>query len=166
LLNKLYLGNLEGTPKDIHAMKCFSFAVALAFAFAISVRAAAPPGWTNNYAKAVETAKAENKNLLLDFTGSDWCGYCKLLDKQVFSTPQFKEWAKNYVLVQVDFPHAPLAAHLKAQNDDLKAKYPVTGYPTIVIMDASGAVLARKVGYQPGSGPAAYIDELDAALKK
>jgi len=145
-------------------MKSPFFAIALAFA--ISARAAVPPGWTNDYAKAVETAKAENKNLLLDFTGSDWCGFCKLLDKEVFSTPAFKDWAKNFVLVQVDFPRAPLSPRLKAQNNDLKAKYPVGGYPTIVIMDPSGTVLAKKVGYQPGSGPAAYVGELDAALKK
>jgi thioredoxin-related protein len=147
-------------------MKSSLLSVAFVLAFAISSRAAAPPGWTNDYPKAVETAKTENKNLLLDFTGSDWCGYCKLLDKEVFSTPQFKDWAKNFVLVQVDFPRAPLSPRLKTQNADLKAKYPFNGYPTIVIMDASGNVLARKVGYSPGSGPAAYISELDAALKK
>jgi thioredoxin-related protein len=147
-------------------MKSSLFSIALVFAFAVSARAEVPAGWTNDYAKAVETAKAENKKLLLDFTGSDWCGFCKLLDKEVFSTPQFKDWAKNFVLVQVDFPRAPLSPQLQAQNNDLKSKYPVTGYPTIVIMDASGNVLARQVGYHPGSGPAAYVGELDAALKK
>jgi thioredoxin-related protein len=147
-------------------MKSFLFSIALIFGFAVSASAAVPPGWTNDYAKAVEKAKTENKSLLLDFTGSDWCGYCKLLDKEVFSTSQFRDWAKNYVLVQVDFPRAPLSPRLKTQNADLKAKYPLSGYPTIVIMDASGNVLARKTGYSPGSGPAAYIGDLDAALKK
>ncbi len=83
--------------------------------------AANPPGWTEDYAKAVEKAKTEKKNLLLDFTGSDWCGYCKALDKEVFATPQFKNWAKdNVVLVKVDFPHSTLRKALpkvKKQNE-------------------------------------------------
>src|SRR5580704_14464058 len=93
-------------------MKSLLSVVLLVCALPVWVRAEAPKGWTDNYAQAVETAKAEKKYLLLDFTGSDWCGFCKLLDKEVFSTPQFRDWAKKYVvLVQVDFPHStPLSA--------------------------------------------------------
>jgi len=155
-------------PKKLLPMKTSLLALSLVFAFAVSARAELPAGWTDNYAKALETAKAENKNLLLDFTGSDWCGFCKLLDKEVFSTPHFKNWAKkNVVLVQVDFPRStPLSPELQAQNNELKNKYPLGGYPTIVILDNSGNVLTKKVGYHPGSGPMAYVKELEAGLKK
>lgn len=143
------------------------FALAL-LAIALPAHAAPPPGWTDDYAKAVEKAKAENKNLLLDFTGSDWCGFCMSLDKEVFSTAKFKEWAKqNVVLVQVDFPHrTKLSQKLQTQNDELKGKYPFRGYPTIVVLDAAGTELGRKVGYHPGSGPETYISELESAMKK
>jgi protein disulfide-isomerase len=127
-----------------------------------SAHAAPPPGWTDDYAKAVEKAKAEKKNVLLDFTGSDWCGYCMALDKEVFSTAHFKTWAKqNVVLVQVDFPHnKKLSAKVKAQNDELKAKYGSGGYPTILITDPDGKVITKKTGYKPGSGPKAYVEAL------
>jgi thioredoxin-related protein len=150
-------------------MKHLSYlALAVLCAIAIPARAVPPPGWTEDYAKAVEKAKTENKNVLLDFTGSDWCGYCIALNKEVFSTAKFKTWAKdNVVLVEVDFPHSkPQTQKVKAQNADLKTKYPSNGYPTIVIVDATGKELARKVGYSPGSGPDAYIAALEGAMKK
>jgi protein disulfide-isomerase len=137
-------------------------------ALAIHAHAVPPPGWTEDYDKAVEKAKAENKNLLLDFTGSDWCGFCMALNKEVFNTPKFKDWAKqNVVLVEVDFPHSkPQTQKIKSQNADLKGKYPSNGYPTIVVVDTTGKELGRKMGYKPGSGPDAYISALESAIKK
>ena len=149
-------------------MKSLLSAALLVCAFPVWVRAEAPKGWTDNYAQAVETARAEKKDLLLDFTGSDWCGFCKLLDKEVFSTPQFAAWAKkNVILVQVDFPHqTPLTDEVKKQNSGLAAKYPVNGYPTIVIIKPNGKEIAKEVGYNPGSGSAAFIKGLEAQMKK
>jgi thioredoxin-related protein len=135
----------------------------------VCVRAEVPTGWTDNYSQAVETAKTEKKYLLLDFTGSDWCGFCKILDKEVFSTPQFSSWAnKNVVLVQVDFPHqTPQTAEVKKQNSQLAAKYPVHGYPMIVVIKPSGGKeIAKTIGYPPGTGAAAYIKELEAQMRK
>lgn len=145
-----------------------SLALAVLCAIAIPARASAPPGWTEDYAKAVEKAKTENKKVLLDFTGSDWCSYCMALNKEVFSTAKFKAWAKdNVVLVEVDFPHSkPQTQKVKAQNAELKGKYPAGGYPTIVIVDTAGNELAKKVGYSPGSGPDSYIAALEGAMKK
>ena len=75
-------------------------------AFAGSAVAGAAAGWDDDYEKAVAQAKAEKKMVLLDFTGSDWCGWCIKLDKEVFSQPEFKDYAKeNLVLVEVDFPN-------------------------------------------------------------
>src|SRR5712671_809845 len=84
----------------------------LAFASSAALGAA---GWDDDYAKALAQAKAEKKLLLMDFTGSDWCGWCIKLDKEVFSKPEFKEYAKkSLVLVEVDFPRA------KEQSETLK----------------------------------------------
>jgi protein disulfide-isomerase len=148
-------------------MKHLSFLALALLAIAIPVQAA-PPGWTDDYAKAVEQAKTENKKVLLDFTGSDWCGYCMVLHKEVFSTAKFKDWAKqNAVLVEVDFPRKKqLSKKLQTQNAKLKSKYPSNGYPTIVLVDSTGQELARKTGYHPGSGVDAYIAELEGELKK
>jgi protein disulfide-isomerase len=149
-------------------MKYISLVALALFAIALPAHAVPPPGWTENYEKAVEKAKTENKNLLLDFTGSDWCGYCIALNKEVFSTPRFKEWAKqNVVLVEVDFPNnKPQTQKIKAQNADLQSKYSPNGYPTIVILDTMGKELGRKVGYDLGSGPEAYISALEGVMKK
>jgi thioredoxin-related protein len=146
--------------------KSVSLLLALVLTGFSAALAVPPPGWTEDYAKAVAKAKTENKKLLLDFTGSDWCGFCKLLDKEVFSTSQFKNWAKDYVLVKVDFPHStPQSPKVKKQNEELKSKYPFNGYPTVVILDSEGKELARKSGYPPGTGPTAYLAELGGGAK-
>jgi thiol-disulfide isomerase/thioredoxin len=127
-----------------------------------------PAFWTDNYAGAMETARAENKNVLLDFTGSDWCQYCMALDREVLNTPRFKAWAAEHVvLVKVDFPDSlPQSGTVKAQNAQLKRQYPFDGYPTILIVDPSGKVLCRKYGYTPGRGPDAYIASLESSIRK
>lgn len=137
----------------------------LAATFVGSAFAAPPPGWTEDYQKAVEKAKAEKKNILLDFTGSDWCGFCKALDREVFSSGQFKSWAHaNVVLVKVDFPKStPQSPKVKQQNEGLKAKFPFNGYPTVVVIDAEGKEVVRKSGYKIGSGPVAYLADFKSA---
>src|SRR3954452_1427550 len=86
---------------------------------------AAKEGWIDDLEKAKAQAKAENKKILLDFTGSDWCGWCKKLDAEVFSQPEFKEYAaKKLVLVELDFPRSfKLPDATKKQNDALAAEY-------------------------------------------
>ncbi len=122
----------------------------------------AKPGWSENFAKASEQAKAEKKLLLIDFTGSDWCGWCIKLDKEVFTKPEFEEYAKkNLVLVEADFPRKnEQTAEVKEQNDKLQKEYKVKGYPTIVVLNAEGKKVGE-LGYQPG-GPAAFIAELES----
>src|SRR5271170_3060960 len=115
--------------------------------------------WTTDYKAALVQAKAQNKLVLLDFTGSDWCGYCKLLDKEVFTQPSFKNFAdKNYILVTVDFPHqTQLADDVKQQNEALGKQFQINGFPTLIVLDADGKELGRQVGYDPGSGADAVI---------
>src|SRR6266436_10212897 len=119
-------------------MKAFLPLLAL---LALSLPAfAAKDGWIDDLEKAKAQAKAENKKILLDFTGSDWCGWCMKLDKEVFSQPAFKEYAaKKLVLVEVDFPRkTKLPDATKKQNDSLAQKFKIQGYPTIVITSAGG----------------------------
>ena len=134
----------------------------LAFASSAALGAA---GWDDDYAKALAQAKAEKKLLLMDFTGSDWCGWCIKLDKEVFSKPEFKEYAKqNAVLLEVDFPNAkPQTKKLKEQNEKLQTEHSIKGYPTIVVLNSEGKKVGE-LGYMEG-GPKAFIAELDK-LKK
>ena len=118
-------------------------------------------GWTDDYAKAVEKAKAENKPILLDFTGSDWCGWCMKMKQETLNTPQFTAYAQqNLVLVTVDFPRkTPLTPATKQQNEKLNAKYQADGFPTFVLIDKFGRELGRQSGYLAG-GPTTFIAKL------
>lgn len=128
---------------------------------------AADSTWLTSVPDAQAQAKKENKLVLLDFTGSDWCSWCKKLDAEVFSKTEFSDYAKkNLVLVEVDFPNQKkLDAALVKANDALKDKYKVTGYPTLVVLKPDGTVVWTQVGYMEG-GPKAVIAKLDAAKKK
>ena len=103
--------------------------------------------------------------MLLDFTGSDWCGWCVLLEREVFSKPQFKEYAsKNLVLIEVDFPKKkPLSDAIKKQNLQLAQRYQVQGFPTIIVLNGDGKIVGE-LGYVKG-GPTAFIAELERLRK-
>ena len=128
-------------------------------AFLISFMAAAfsqEAKWGTDYAKALEQAKAENKPVLLDFTGSDWCGWCMKMKKETLDTPGFKQYAKkNLVLVEVDFPKTkPQPEKVKTQNSQLSGEFKVHGYPCFVLVDKDGKELGRQGGYLEGGAPA------------
>jgi len=121
--------------------------------------------WQTDLPKAQAQAQTEQKLVLLDFTGSDWCGWCIKLHKEVFSQPAFAEYAdKNLVCVEVDFPRKKqLAASQKSANDALAKKYKIEGYPTIIVLNAQGKKVGE-LGYMEG-GPKAFIAALEK-LKK
>lgn len=123
-------------------------------------------GWGTDYKAALEQAAKANKPVLLDFTGSDWCGWCIKLDKETFSKPEFKSFAeKNLVLVEVDFPNSkPQSAAVKKQNEELQAKFGVEGFPTLVLLNSEGKEIARNVGYLAG-GPKGLIGWVEKATK-
>lgn len=125
----------------------------------------ADDAWTTDYAKALAQAKTENKQVLLDFTGSDWCPWCQKLDKEVFAQPKFQDYAKkNLILVEVDFPQAkPQSDDLKKQNNGLQDKYSIQGYPTVIVLNPDGKKIGE-LGYAPG-GPDAFLASL-AKLSK
>ena len=118
--------------------------------------------WTYSVPEASAQAGRENKLVLLDFTGSDWCGWCKKLDAETFSTPAFIDYAsKNLVLVQLDYPNAkPQSDALKEANKALKEKYAINGFPTVIVLKPDGTVLWKQVGYLAG-GAAAMISKLN-----
>jgi len=132
-----------------------------------SVTARAELTWLTDLDEAKKVAMKENKKLLVDFTGSDWCGYCIKLHKEVFDTPEFEKFAKDYVLVELDFPkRKEQPAAEKAKNQAAQKKYGVNGFPTVIIMNTSGKVLNRAEGYSPDSGPSAYLPQLGAPAAK
>ena len=150
----------------MHSLKKLSLAVAMGLlAFQVAVQAA--PTWVTDLPAAQVQAKKENKLVLINFTGSDWCGWCKRLQKEVFSTKEFEQYAKdNVLLVEIDFPDKkPQSQQLKATNEALQAKFKAEGYPTIVVLNKEGKEVWRQGGYLPG-GPAVWIEKLNAAKKK
>src|SRR2546421_12333851 len=113
--------------------------------------------WLTDLPAAQATAKAENKIVLIDFTGSDWCGWCIRLRNEVFSQPEFESFANDHlVLVEADFPRGkPQDDALKKANAALLQRFHIQGYPTLVVLSSDGRELGT-LGYQPG-GPQAFI---------
>jgi protein disulfide-isomerase len=142
------------------------FTVFLAVLALVTSIASAASGWDDDYEKALAKAKAEKKMIVLDFTGSDWCGWCIKLDKEVFSKKEFKDYAKeNLVLVEVDFPQGKRQSKkLKEQNEKLKAEHGVRGFPTIIVLNSEGQKVGQ-TGYMPG-GPAPFIEKLNSFKPK
>ena len=141
------------------------FFLATVIGFAIATSAQTKPGWLSDYKKAQQEAKANNKLVLLDFTGSDWCGWCIKLDKEVFSKPEFKDYAnKNLVLMEADFPRAKAqAVGLKKQNQELAQQYQIQGFPTIIVLNGDGQKIGE-LGYMEG-GATSFIAELEKLRK-
>ena len=134
----------------------------LALALTLSAPALADESWVADYDVAVKIAEKQGKDLLVDFTGSDWCGYCIRLHKEVFRHEEFLRPArKDFVLVSLDFPKRA-AARAKVPNPERNAAlaqlYGVTGYPTVLLMTTDGTVYGR-TGYRKG-GPQAYVGHL------
>jgi protein disulfide-isomerase len=122
--------------------------------------------WQTDFEAARGQAKKEGKPILMDFTGSDWCGWCIKMKKDTLDQKEFKEYAKkDLVLVQVDFPNKKkLSSDQKKANEALKAKYGVQGFPTYVLVDATGKELGRQVGYLQG-GPSAFTSKIEGWKK-
>jgi protein disulfide-isomerase len=116
--------------------------------------------WSTDYKAALAQAKAENRHVFLFFTGSDWCGWCKRLQKEILTTPEFGKYAgEKLILVELDFPRAkPQASAVKAQNAKLAERFKIEGYPTVIVLDSSGKPVGQ-LGYQEG-GPGPFVDAL------
>jgi len=123
--------------------------------------------WGTDLPAALDQARSENKMVLLDFTGSDWCPWCIKFDHAVLSTDEFATYAKDkLVLVKLDFPrHTPQSDSLRQANQELAKRFSVTGYPTYVLLNDAGKEVGRQVGYAEG-GPDAFIAELEAFSRR
>jgi protein disulfide-isomerase len=127
----------------------------------------AAEGWKTDYTAALAEAAKENKMVLLDFTGSDWCGWCIKLQKDTFSKPEFKKFAQeSLVLVELDFPRGKTQSdELKKQNEELAEKFGIQGFPTLVLLDPQGKEATRNVGYLQG-GPEAFIQWVESVRNR
>ncbi len=123
--------------------------------------------WLTSLPQAMALAQKENKMVLLDFTGSDWCGWCIKFKQEALNTPEFTDYAaKNLVLVEVDFPNKkPQSADLKKANKVLRDHYKVTGFPTLIVLNKDGKEIGRQPGYEEG-GAKAFIARIENFKKK
>jgi thiol:disulfide interchange protein len=129
-----------------------------------SAFASAPEGWTADLDKALETAKKENKAVLVEFTGSDWCPPCIMMKKNVFSKKEFVEAAsKNFILVHLDFPNGD--PELKKKNQPLAEKYQIEGFPTVVLLNSQGKEFTRFFASEHPKVDA-FLAHLDTSLAK
>ncbi|UUC43812.1 thioredoxin family protein [Flavobacterium cerinum] len=125
--------------------------------------------WESDFEDGKKLATAENKNIVLVFSGSDWCAPCIKLDKTIWSSEEFKtEAKKNWILVKVDFPKKKsnnLSENQKSQNNSLAEQYNKEGhFPLVVVLDKNGKVLG-KTGYK-NIPPSAYIELLHTLENK
>ena len=118
--------------------------------------------WSTDYEGSLERAKLEHKHVFLFFTGSDWCGWCKKLNREILSTGEFAQYAQDrLVLVELDYPRqVPQSYEVRVQNKMLESRYSITGFPTVVVLDYTGKAVAR-LGYQAG-GPEPFVNRLKA----
>ncbi len=105
----------------------------LLFTVSISTFAQEKLVWLTDFNEAAKISQKTKKPILANFTGSDWCGWCKVLKREVFDKPEFKKWSdKNVVLLEIDFPRrTKLSEKLKKQNYALQKAFGVRGYPTV-----------------------------------
>ena len=129
-------------------------------------RPAAASNWPTNYKRAVAESRRTGKPILADFSGSDWCGWCIKLQREVFDTPVFQKWAEaNVVLLHLDFPRGKrLSEAVRRQNEQLRTRYGVRAFPTLLFLTAEGAVVGR-AGYREG-GPRAWIAAVQPIVDK
>lgn len=116
--------------------------------------------WITNYQDALAQSKTTGKPIVLFFTGSDWCGWCNKLEREVLSTPEFANLSGNkFIFVMLDFPlYKPQEPLLAASNKQIQEKFQVQGYPTLIIINSDQKKLGI-TGYRPG-GPKLFADHL------
>ena len=120
--------------------------------------------WLTDPVEAQQLATEQGLPILMDFTGSDWCKWCVRLDQEVFSQQAFVDYAnENLVLVKLDFPRRKLQPQAEKQRNEQYAKqYRVRGFPTIMLLNADGSVIAQ-TGYQQG-GAVNYVNHIESLM--
>ncbi|OGV74856.1 MAG: hypothetical protein A3K18_14880 [Lentisphaerae bacterium RIFOXYA12_64_32] len=134
----------------------------------VATEGAVPGEWTMDLDAAQKLGAEEKLPMFLCFTGSDWCGWCKLMDKSVFSQPEWQEYTKeNLVLVWIDFPKDASLVPEKyvARNQELQKKFGVEGYPTYVVLDDNGATELGRLRAARDKTAKSFIADLAALLR-
>ncbi len=123
-----------------------------------------PGTWITDYQLALGYSEALSRPVLINFTGSDWCPWCFKLRDEVFIQPEFDSYAKdNLILLTIDFPQKKKLPEAEASSNDALAKqFGIEGFPTILLVNAEGDILA-KTGYQRG-GAEFYVKHLQELL--
>ena len=124
--------------------------------------------WKTNFELVKKEAASQSKPVVLVFSGSDWCAPCIKLDKSIWQSAEFKEYAaSNLILERADFPKKKqnqLDSNLQKQNDGLAERYNKEGvFPLVVVLDSKGTVLG-KASYKNVS-PNEYIALLNSFIK-
>ena len=149
----------------MHMMKAITWLAAIpAITLSISAMAHAKEGWMTDLDKAIEQAGKENKSVLVEFTGSDWCPPCIAMSKNVFSKKEFIDAAsKKFILVELDFPKKD--KELKEKNQPLAEKYKIEGFPTVILLDSKGEEFTR---FFASKYPTVdeFLKHLDTALER
>ena len=143
-------------------------AVVAMSSYAAKVSKSVPKGWSEDFAAAQKTAEKEKKLILLAFSGSDWCGWCVKMDKEVYSDKKFIQKAKDkFVLVMIDSPRDKeiLTKLALRQNPELVKKYGIRGFPCSIVVRPNGEEVKRFGGYQKG-GPEAFLEKLNEVAAK
>lgn len=154
-----------------NAIACFAALFAwISFAAEKPAVDGAEPGlWTMDFEAARKVAAEKKLPILINFTGSDWCGWCKHMDKEVFSQDAWKTYAKdNLMLVWIDFPKDKTLVPEKyvKRNADLSKFFEIEGYPAYIVLDADGKNQIGQLGADQEITPALFISHLKSILKK
>lgn len=156
-------------------MKTFLFSLALCFAtIQLKAQDHQSQEWHSDVNVAIQKSMESKKPMFLFFTGSDWCGWCIRLQKEVFQTPYFTTWAKeNVILVELDYPRKKqLPSEIQQQNQTMQQVFQVQGYPTVHLVtpqvQQDGSVNFEplgQTGYAAG-GPESWCANANAMIKK
>jgi protein disulfide-isomerase len=127
-------------------------------------------GWLVDLDEAYEQSKETGKPILANFTGSDWCGWCKRLSAAVFVKPEFQKWAKeNLILLELDFPkRTSVPDEIKAQNSKLQRAFKVRGFPTIWVfeLDKEKGTDEMKINALGKTGYKSSVDEFIGDIER
>lgn len=122
--------------------------------------------WFLDIKKAEEQAVKEGKPLIIFFTGSDWCIWCKKLVQETISKPEFIDYAnKNFVMLLCDFPNEGADKEQIAKNSELASAFKIEGFPTLVLLDIKNRK-AFNFGYSEVNTPQKFIDYVKKTMEK
>lgn len=124
--------------------------------------------WTTDLDAATAWAKTENLPVLLSFTGSDWCSICHFLEKEVFATQVWKDYAAGkLLLVNIDVPRdrTLIPPDRMARNERLSTEYEIEGMPTVIMLDADGTTVLGRVNVTEQTNPYNFIADVGDQLR-